>query len=151
MARPTKLTTEVHETLVEAIANGHYYESACKLVGIIYWTFRSWILRAEAEIKRAEETGDEIAESEQPFVELYYDVQKAEARAVDEMIRQWRGGAKPEDWRACAEFLSRRYPEQWSPHYKVTMKLSDEELDAAIEEALERLQQARKGRISSSD
>lgn len=53
--RPTKLDGSTQQIICNAIRNGLGYEQAATLAGIEYYTFRRWILRAEAELKRLEE------------------------------------------------------------------------------------------------
>ena len=112
---------------------GNYYDSACKYAGISYDAFRSYMLKGEA------------GETEQ-LVEFYEAIKNAEATAELEIVRQWQKQI-PGDWKACATFLERRFPDKWArrtaveltgkgggplesaSYYKPDLtKLSDEEL-----------------------
>ncbi len=99
MGRPSKLTPERQARLVEAIASGHYYETACRLAGIHYANFRQWMIKGEAE-----ESGK--------YREFYEAITHAEAEAEDHAIQQWQQ-AMPTDWRAAQMFLERRHPDRW--------------------------------------
>ena len=104
MGRPSKLTPERQARLVEAIASGHYYETACRLAGIHYANFRQWMIKGEAE-----ESGK--------YREFYEAITHAEAEAEDHAIQQWQQ-AMPTDWRAVQMFLERRHPDRWGKQEK---------------------------------
>ena len=42
-----KLTPELQAKICKLIADGNYLDTACKLVGINFTTFRRWILQGE--------------------------------------------------------------------------------------------------------
>lgn len=98
--RPFKLNKDIQRKLVEAIGEGNYYDAACQLAGIDYSTFRKWILRGQEEEKGA-------------FRDFYVAIKKAEAEAENKIIKLWIKQI-PEDWRAAATFLERRYPDRWA-------------------------------------
>jgi hypothetical protein len=98
--RNTKLTTEARNRLCTAIAAGNYLDAACRSAGITYMTFSRWM-------KRGQNAAAGV------YRELYEAVQRAEAEAEVRMVALWQQ-ACPEDWRAAAEFLARRFPERWA-------------------------------------
>ena len=104
MGRPSKLTPERQARLVEAIASGHYYETACRLAGIAYANFRQWMIKGEAE-----KSGK--------YHDLHEAITHAEAEAEDHAIQQWQQ-AMPTDWRAAQMFLERRHPDRWGKQEK---------------------------------
>lgn len=99
MARPTKLTPERRQRLVEAIEAGSYYETACTYAGIDYSTFRLWMVKGEAQKKGK-------------YYEFFEAITRAEADAEAHAVEIWRA-AMPNDWRAAQTFLERRYPQRW--------------------------------------
>ena len=109
MARPCKLSLEVQEKLVRAIRSGSHLVTACRLVNLDYSTFRKWLLKGEKQ-----STGQ--------FREFYEAVRFAESGLEVKLIAQWQQ-ATVEDWRAAAEFLSRRFPDRWSPSTRVRVEV----------------------------
>ncbi|MDA8087028.1 MAG: hypothetical protein M0Z75_10055 [Nitrospiraceae bacterium] len=100
MSRPVKLTSELQAKLCSAIAEGNYYETACKHAGIDYSTFRKWILRGE----KGKE-GDR-------FFEFCEAIKKAESEAEMKCTQViLKSAAK--NWQAAAWWLERRYPARW--------------------------------------
>lgn len=76
--RLTKLDASVQQVICNAIRQGLGYEQAATIGGITYTTFRNWILRAEAELKRLEENSRaRPKEREKPFIDFFEAVQRA--------------------------------------------------------------------------
>lgn len=108
VGRPSKLTPEVQEKLLNAIRMGNYYEAACAYAGIHYFTFRRWI-----------EKGEKAKSGKyREFSDL---VKKAEAEAEARIVALWQSKI-PKDWRAAQVFLERRYPDRWSRKEKVEVE-----------------------------
>lgn len=97
--RPSKLTPERQAGLVQAISEGHYYETACAAVGVDYSTMRRWMQRG------AEEPSGE-------YREFFEALTRAEAEAESRAVRIWQA-AMETDWRAAQMFLERRHPDRW--------------------------------------
>ncbi len=108
MARPTKLTPERQAKLVEVIAAGNYYETACQAAGVDYSTFRNWMIRGE------EETHGK-------YREFFEALTRAEAEAEMQAVAIWHK-AMPDDWRAAQMFLERRYPERWGKQSRLDVQ-----------------------------
>jgi hypothetical protein len=106
--RPSKLTPEVQQRLCDAIAAGNYYQAACGYAGISYKVFREWMLKGEK------------ARSGQ-FRDFRDAVTKAKTDAEVQVVAFWRAQL-PSDWRACRDFLARRYPQRWGPMQRHEMK-----------------------------
>ncbi|MBE3576893.1 MAG: hypothetical protein IMX00_04305 [Limnochordales bacterium] len=100
MGRPTKLTPERIKILVDAVAAGNYYETACALAGITYRTFAKW-----------REKGERAKSG--IYFQFVQDLKRAEAFAEAERIKRIREAAKEGNWQADAWWLERRYPERW--------------------------------------
>ena len=111
--RPTKLTPERQQQLLEALRAGCFYETACASAGVSYETVRSWM-------RRGEEDG------EGAYFEFLEAVEEAEAQLELELIGAWTEAART-DWRASMEFLARRYPDRWSPTRKTEISGSETE------------------------
>ena len=99
VGRPTKLTPEVQERIVQVIRAGNYAEVAAQCAGIGEATFYRWLQRAE------EEPSGKYAE----FREA---IKKAEAEAHAEAVAQVRLAAR-ENWAAGMTWLERKYPSKW--------------------------------------
>lgn len=100
MGRPTKLNKETTGKIIEAIRAGSYYEPACRAAGIHYSTFRRWLERGEkAKSGRYHEFREQVT--------------RAEAESEIAIVEMWKD-QMPRDWRACRDFLARRFPQRWS-------------------------------------
>lgn len=77
--RPSKLDASTQQIICAAIRRGLGYEPAARLGGISYQAFRNWIKRAEAELERRDQPRARPRASEQPFIEFFEAVQRAEA------------------------------------------------------------------------
>lgn len=103
--RPSKLTPEVKERLLQAIRAGNYYDTACAYASIDYSTFRRWITRGE---KARSGMYHDFCEA----------VKKAEYEAEARLVAQWQQHM-PGDWKAIATFLERRHPDKWGRRDRV--------------------------------
>ena len=142
MARPTKLTPEVKDRILQAVRAGNYAEAASRSAGIAPSTFYRWLDRGSSE-----EHG------------IYRDfrdaIQRAEAEAEVHAVALVRR-AMNADWRAALSYLERRHPARWRRHHSTELtgkdggpirtervsevdlsKLSDEELNL-LEEMMSR-------------
>ena len=143
--RKTKLTTERKELLLQEIEDGSTRELAARLAGISEQTLYNWIKRGrEYEpddsldrmkkgelVKRARGQGitgaakltktqliDKLEESERIYQDFYFELQRAEARAMKKHIKNIvRAGT--EDWKASAWYLERRDPDNWGRRDRV--------------------------------
>ena len=119
-----KLTPEVQNRICDAISAGNYRESACQYGGIDGATFYRWLgaakgRRAVSRISRRRRA--------------------AEVAAEVRVVAQWQQHM-PGDWRACRDFLARRFPERWSEKRRheatgdVTARLTLEQAVQAAQE-----------------
>jgi hypothetical protein len=97
--RRSKLTEEVGNIILNAIAIGAGHSTACQAAGIGKSTLYSWLQRGEAQ-----EMG--------LFRDLLDAVRHIEAKRECEALAHIAQAAE-DDWRAAAWFLARRYPERW--------------------------------------
>jgi transposase-like protein len=132
--RPTKLTPQVHDELVELVSAGNFRVDAAHAVGINESTLHRWLQRGRAHYERVEDewaaaSADEsdqgsdgqdsdlaevVGEREWPFVRLYRDVSQAEGAVEVQTVQAWTAATET-DWRAAAAFLAYRWPERWAP------------------------------------
>ena len=105
MARPTKLTDEVEERIVQAIRAGSHAEVSARYAGVHVATFHRWMKRGDPDLRdRADARYRRFREAiEQARAE-------AEIRDVT-LISQ----AARTNWRAAAWLLERRAPRRWAP------------------------------------
>ena len=97
--RPTKLTPEVQQRIVDALRDGNYREAAVACAGIDYKTFCNWMRRGQQE-----KAGR--------YFQFFRAVQQAEHEAEREMVARWKAHM-PESWQAIRDFLERRFPDRW--------------------------------------
>lgn len=98
--RPSKLNDETTEKLCYYISQGNYFDTACKLVGIDYSTFRAWIVKGEEEGKGR-------------FFDFSEAIKRAEAEAEAKRVELILKAGKYQDWKANAWYLERKYPDRW--------------------------------------
>lgn len=123
--RPSKLTEEVKNRLLDALRMGNYYEAACAYAGVSYSTLRGWIVKGEK------------AKSGK-YLKFLEAVRQAEAEAEARIVLQWQK-AMPEDWRAAQAFLERRYPERWGKKETHVVEGGDEKKPIRVEVNLDEL------------
>ncbi len=103
--RPSKLTPTVQAKLCRALAMGAHYEPACVSAGIDYSTFRKWMVAGQREVSGQ-------------FREFFEVVTRAIHKAEIEALKHWQGHMA-KDYRACRDFLERRFPERWGRRERV--------------------------------
>ncbi|MGH2973610.1 MAG: transposase [Solirubrobacterales bacterium] len=143
MARPTKLTPEVAERIVNAVRAGNYYEPAARSAGISPATFHRWIARGKRETKGA-------------YYDFYESVERASAEAQVHAVALIKKAAADGEWRAAAYFLERRHPEGWRRHESIdhegsqlivhTEELKDPKTRKELREITRRVADAREKR-----
>lgn len=98
--RPSKLTPQVHNRIIEAIKQGATYDLASKYGGIAYNTFNEWMKRG-------------AQEDEGPFRDFYDAVKLAEGQAAMHWLSLIQMAAHGGNWQAAAWKLERRYPNEY--------------------------------------
>ena len=148
MARRTKLTPQVQQTICTAVMAGAPFETACLHAGIDVSTGHNWRRWGE----RAQARGDSVS----PYL-TFFDA-LTHARAQDELRRIARinkagdGGAvtyrktitqedgrttveehfQPPDWRADAFHLERSRPASWGRQDRLSLHVAIEQLAAKV-------------------
>lgn len=116
--RPSKLTDEVAQNFLAAIAHGSYIETACNVAGVARDTFYGWMERA----REAQDKGGKLNATERRLVEFSDNVKKILAKAELRDLRMI-GNAAESQWQAAAWRLERRYPDRWGrTRHEVTGK-----------------------------
>lgn len=96
---------ETVSKFLQAIADGNYVETACRLAGIAKPTVYRWL-------KEAEDLQDRTREPHRLFRDAMEKAQgMAEALAV---ARVRKAGEDPRFWAAEMTFLERRHPDRWA-------------------------------------
>ena len=108
MARPTKLTPEVQDLIVDGINAGLTFRLTCARVGVNPGTFYRWL-----------ETGEIVKTG--MYREFYEAVERAKADSALRLVSQITLQALT-DWRAAAFILERRFPDDYGKRTEVTGK-----------------------------
>lgn len=130
MARPTKLTEETKNKIIQAIAAGNYQETAAKYAGINPNTFYTWMKLGEN--KKAKPIYKEFREA----------VEKARAQAEIRNVALIQQAGQDGSWQAAAWFLERSYPHRYGRHNRVEVTGANGEavkLDLTVDELEKRV------------
>lgn len=107
MGRPTKLTRQrINEVANNIYPAGNYFEVACEMAGISATTGYEWLAIGEGRVPNTTKTSTKL------FREFSDAVRNSEAKSENAAVIQWRTAFNG-DWRAAAEYLSRRFPSRW--------------------------------------
>lgn len=134
MGRPTKLTAERRERVLDALRGGNTRGASATAAGVHIATFDRWLLRS---------------------AEFAHAVEKAEAEAEMAHVANIARAAEDGNWTASAWWLERRRPADWGRRDRVEILttvrrmaaeagLSDAETDAAVAEATRYLREVRR-------
>jgi transposase-like protein len=105
MARPTKLSPELQQRIVQALSAGAYVETAAAMAGVSKQTLYSWLKRG-------------ADQAQGPFREFLDAVEKAQAEAEVRDIALIAKAAQTQ-WQAAAWRLERKFPEKWGRKTRV--------------------------------
>ena len=133
MARPTKLTPEVHAAIVEAVSIGATYKDAAGAAGVSYVTFLNWMKR-----------GGKATRGE--FFEFFSAIETTKhqlhARLASVIVKAAANG----DYRAADLYLTKRDKENWGNSINVTTE--EREVNDAISRLLENVAAAGKAQTA---
>lgn len=107
--RPSKLTPEVQQRLLQAIASGNTRKDAALYAGISVGTLEDWIGRGRGGGRRP---------AHPPYVAFVDALEKAEAQAVVRNVAIIQKAAA-DTWQAAAWWLERRRPDDWGRKERV--------------------------------
>lgn len=101
MARPTKLTQEVQDRIMQAVQAGNYLDTAANFAGIDGSTMRRWVQKGEA------------PNAPEPYRSFCTALKSARAAAEVRSVALIQQAATGGTWQAAAWYLERSYPERW--------------------------------------
>jgi transposase len=136
MARPTKLTPQKHERIVELIRAGNYAETAATIAGIGKQTYYTWMQKGEGPKARS------------PYREFRDAVLAAKAEAEARMVTVVQRAALDGSWQAASWYLERTQQAKFGKRSGVELtganggavqfEVSVDDLEARIAELLDR-------------
>ena len=109
MGRPTKLTPDVREKIVNSVKLGQSYERAALMAGVSESSIYKWKVRAND------------GESGHEYAEFLQALKKAEIEGEALRLAQINTAAKDGTWQAAAWWLERRFPQQWGRFDKLAL------------------------------
>ena len=120
--RPSKVSPELTQQVVDALLDGNYMETAAAVVGISKSTLYRWLRKAEELEVNALELAAEAEDLEPdlysyvdpadwPLLDFRHSVKSAEAWAEAELLRKARAAGL--GWQAFMTILERRHPQRW--------------------------------------
>ena len=125
MGRPTKLTPERHQQIIEYLRLGLTQEQAALAAGIHPGTLYRWLQR-----------GDDPTAP--PIYREFRDALKvARAEAERAYLTIIRSAAEAGTWQAAAWFLERSFPDRWARRDRLTVDVTTAE--SVIDRELRRL------------
>jgi hypothetical protein len=101
MARPTKLTLEIQDRIVSAIAGGNYLETSARYAGISPTAFYQWMSKGDGKSAKS------------PYKEFRQAVEKARSQAEIRNVALIQQAGNDGSWQAAAWYLERSYPMRW--------------------------------------
>ncbi len=121
--RPSKLTPEIQEKIVQALSIGNYRKDAAEYAGIDAATLRRWLLRG-------------AREKDSAYADFRTAVLEAESRAKITAIGCITKAMRNGDWRAAAYWLERKFPHQYSDRSQLFLiQKTFEQVESAAEAA----------------
>jgi hypothetical protein len=136
--RPTTLTPEVEEKILDALREGNYRSAASRSAGIDWGCMRSWIRKGNA--------------GQEPYAAFVARCKEAEGESEAALVATIRRAAN-QHWTAAAWLLERKYAPKWGKR-EMSWELAkreererrDKELDQIPLEELEKMVAAEKAR-----
>jgi transposase-like protein len=121
--RPSKLTPEVSQRIVQAIRAGNYIETAAAYAGINKTTLYDWLKQGARELDRVQaKSGRRIREKARKYVDFSNSVKKALAEAEVSDVAQISLAVRAGNWQAAAWRLERKHFERWGRKQYVESK-----------------------------
>lgn len=99
--RPTKLTEDVQNKIVQAIQAGNWLETASAYAGVDASTVRRWMAKGEGE------------DAEEPYRAFCALIKQARAQAEIRAVALIQKAAQDGTWQASAWYLERSHPDRW--------------------------------------
>jgi hypothetical protein len=99
--RPSKLTEDVQNKIVQAIQSGNWLETASAYAGVDASTVRRWMAKGEGE------------DAEEPYRAFCAAIKQARAQAEIRAVALIQKAAQDGTWQASAWYLERSHPDRW--------------------------------------
>lgn len=115
IGRPTKLTPEALDSILNTVAHGSTFHAAAEAAGINRTTLVAWRERGEADLDNHKDT---------VFARLADGLPRARARGEASLVDTIRAHATM-DWRAAAWLLERRSPEDWAKRDSLDVNVTE--------------------------
>lgn len=109
MARPTKLTKEKADKIVELVRAGNYAETSATVAGVGISTFYTWMSKGEGEKARS------------PYKEFREAVLGARAEAEARMVMVVQRAANDGSWQAASWYLERTHQAKYGKQNRVEL------------------------------
>ena len=122
--RPSKISKEISDAIVENLRLGNYIEHASAACGINKSTLYLWLERGRKEQEKID-AGLEPNPDEQIFLEFSNAVEKAKAEAVSRNVAIIQKSAHHGTWQAAAWWLERSHSKKWGRQQKVELSGAD--------------------------
>lgn len=106
------------------LAMGAYDNTVCTALGVSQSAWYGWLREGEAQL--------EAGSTRSLKVQFMQAVNRARTQAKLKALSTWNKAMDDGDWRASAEFLARRYPDEWSLRRKPPSEQPLIELDVTI-------------------
>ena len=111
--KPSTLTPEVQELIVQAVRNGNYFETAIAYAGVPKSTFYDWLRRGRDERNRVSKDARlRVRQVEEKFVNFSIAIEKALAESEMEDVEVIRKASR-DNWQASAWRLERKFSDRW--------------------------------------
>ncbi len=122
--RPSKLTEENVDIIVEAVRRGSPFVVACQAAGINEYTRMAWMREARNLIQTHVDDPETIEEYLE--VKLFYKTLQAEAEYKSTLLGRIKKKSK-QDWKAAAWLLSTRWPKEYGQMSRLEVTGTDGE------------------------
>lgn len=99
--RPSKLTQEVQDQIVQILQAGNWLETASAYAGVDPSTVRRWMAKGEGE------------DAEEPYRAFCAAIKQARAQAEIRAVTLIQKAAQDGTWQASAWYLERSHPDRW--------------------------------------
>lgn len=114
--RPTKLTPERHDRIVELVKHGNTIEVAAAATGIDQRSYYHWMAIGKAIVNEygpdSEEWDTTLTEHQKNCGRLFQAIRVAASEAEATAVLHLRS-AMPKHWQAALAWLERRHPDRW--------------------------------------
>lgn len=129
--RPSRLTPDIQATIIDALLEGAYVETAAQAAGVPVRTLYRWLEKADDLEATAlehwtsddEPTLNDLYELLNPadwaYVDFRHAMKSAEAAGELELLRLVKGGHGRQPWQAYMTVLERKHPARWGRRLEV--------------------------------